>query len=182
MDKSLGSNAESETRDHLGVFAKNRVALIRYASTITGDAGWAEDVVQDAWTRFIAAAAVQTIHEPDRLLFRIVRNLALDARRRRAFESRLFAQDEIDAAQRIASDMPSAQARVEAASELAHVMDAVSRLPERTRNAFLLHRVEGLTLVEVGTRLGLSKSLVHELVVSALEHCRKALRQGGPRR
>lgn len=182
MDNPFGSNAESDRRDHLDVFMKNRSALIRYASTITGDAGLAEDVVQDAWTRFIAAAAIQTIHEPDRLLFRIVRNLALDARRRRAFESRLFAQDETDAAQRIASDMPSAQASAEAADELAHIMEAVSRLPERTRRAFLMHRIEGLTLVEIGTRLGLSKSVVHELVVSALEHCRKARRQEGPRR
>ncbi|WP_395397932.1 sigma-70 family RNA polymerase sigma factor [Novosphingobium sp. BL-8A] len=182
MDNPFGSNAESERPDHLGAFTKNRSALIRYASTITGDIGLAEDVVQDAWARFVAAAAIQSIHEPDRLLFRIVRNLALDARRRRAFESRLFAHDEADAAQQIASDMPSAQASAEATDELNHIMDAVSRLPERTRQAFLLHRVEGLTLVEVGTRLGLSKSLVHELVVSALEHCRKARRQGGPRR
>ncbi len=182
MDNPFGSKAESQRPDHLGVFTKNRPALIRYASTITRDIGLAEDIVQDAWARFIAAATIQTIHEPDRLLFRIVRNLALDARRRRAFESRLFAQDETDAAQRIASDMPSAQASSEAADELSHVMDAVSRLPERTRQAFLLNRVEGLTLVEVGMRLGLSKSLVHELVVSALEHCRKARRQGGPRR
>lgn len=178
MDKPFGSNAESERPDHLGTFTKNRSALTRYAATITGDAGSAEDVVQDAWTRFITAAAAQTIHEPDRLLFRIVRNLALDARRRRAFESRLFAQDETDTAQRIATDMPSAHASAESADELAHVMNAVSRLPERTRQAFLLHRVEGLTLVEVGTRLGLSKSLVHELVVSALEHCRTARRRG----
>ncbi|GFE72992.1 sigma-70 family RNA polymerase sigma factor [Novosphingobium sp. TCA1] len=182
MDKPFGSNAETDRPDHLGVFTKNRSALIRYASTITGDIGLAEDVVQDAWTRFIDAAEVQAIHEPDRFLFRIARNLALDARRRRAFEGRLFAQDATDAAQRIASDMPSAQASAEAADELAHIMDAVSRLPERTRQAFLLHRVEGLTLVEVGARLGLSKSLVHELVVSALEQCRKARRQGGPRR
>nr|WP_086491010.1 sigma-70 family RNA polymerase sigma factor [Novosphingobium panipatense] len=181
MDKPFGSNAETDRPDHLGVFTKNRSALIRYASTITGDIGLAEDVVQDAWTRFIDAAEVQAIHEPDRFLFRIARNLALDARRRRAFEGRLFAQDAADAAQQIASDMPSAQACAEAADELAHII-AVSRLPERTRQAFLLHRVEGLTLVEVGTRLGLSKSLVHELVVSALEQCRKARRQGGQRR
>lgn len=179
MEQLPGTITAEQKPDHVSVFTKNRSALIRYASAITGDVGLAEDMVQDAWARFVSAATVQTIQEPTGLLFRIVRNLALDAKRRRTFESRLFTQDETDAAQRIPSDAPSAQTSAEAAEELARIMAAVSRLPERTRQAFLLHRVEGLTLVEAGSRLGLSKSLVHELVVSALEHCREARRQGG---
>jgi RNA polymerase sigma-70 factor (ECF subfamily) len=178
MDHPRGSNTEPKARDNLVLFLENRVALVRYATTIVGEVGQAEDVVQDAWTRFTASAREQAIHEPKRFLYRIVRNLALDCRRRRALETRLFVDDAGEAMLHLAGDEPSAHAQVEAADELAHVLDAVASLPDRTRTAFLLQRVEGLTLVEVAARLELSKSLVHELVVSALEHCRKARRQG----
>lgn len=178
MDQVAGSNDASRIQDRLGLFLSHRAELIRYASTITGDAALAEDVLQEAWARFDAAAAAQPLHEPVRFLYRIVRNLALDGRRRQKFEEKIFAEDLVGVASFIASDEPSAQTRVEAADELAFVLAAVETLPERTRRAFLLHRVEGLTLTEVGVQLGISKSLVHELIVSALDHCRTTRRRG----
>lgn len=180
MDQVTGSNDASQIQDRLGLFLERRAELIRYASTITGDAALAEDILQETWARFDASALAQPIHEPVRFLFRIVRNLALDGRRRKKFEERLFAEDTVGAARTVASDAPSAQHCAEAADELAFVLSAVDTLPERTRRAFLLHRVEGLTLTEVGGRLGISKSLVHELIVSAMDHCR-TVRQRGTR-
>lgn len=178
MDHPPGRVTETSAGGDLALFLENRAALGRYAATIVGDVGQAEDIVQDAWARFTAAAETQSIQEPKRFLYRIVRNLALDNRRRRALEARLFVDDAGEARDQIACDGPSTHAQVEAADELAHVLDTVAALPERTRDAFLLNRIEGLTLVEVGARLGLSKSVVHDLVVSALERCRKTLGRG----
>ncbi|PNU05543.1 sigma-70 family RNA polymerase sigma factor [Novosphingobium guangzhouense] len=178
MDQPAGTVTGRKAWDNFGFFVENRAALVRYAAAITGDAAQAEDIVQDAWGRFTGSAQQQTIDDPKRFLYRIVRNLALDSRRRRALEGRLFADDGGEDLHQIASDQPSAQAQVEAADELARVLDTVAGLPDRTRRAFLLNRVEGLTLVEVGARLGLSKSVAHELVATALERCRKALGRG----
>src|SRR3546814_11129897 len=56
--------------------------LLDYASKIVGDRSHAEDVVQEAYLRFDAATAERSIGEPLSYLFRIVRNLSLDLRRR----------------------------------------------------------------------------------------------------
>ncbi len=64
-----------------------RAELVRYATPILGSREDAEDVVQEAFVRFVPEAA----QSPSRLksyLYRIVRNLAFDARRRRRLESR----------------------------------------------------------------------------------------------
>lgn len=163
--------------EQLSLFITQRVDLLRYISIIAADAMLAEDIVQEAWVRFNAAAATQTIHEPRRFLFRIARNLALDDRRRRGLEEKLFTDDNGKALY-VASDEPSVERSVEAASELVLIRAALAKLPDRTRQAFLLHRVEGLTLVEIGARLGVSKSVAHELVTDAVEHCRAICRRG----
>ena len=75
-------------------------------------------------------------------------------------------------------DEPTVERSVEAASELILLQTALAKLPDRTRQAFLLHRVEGLTLVEIGARLGVSKSVAHELVTDAVDHCRAIYRRG----
>ncbi|MET0366004.1 MAG: sigma factor-like helix-turn-helix DNA-binding protein, partial [Sphingobium sp.] len=95
----------------------------------------------------------------------------------KGFEQRLFHGDALDTAAVIASDEPSAHVHLEAAHELKLVQDAIAQLPERTRTAFMLHRFEGLRLIDIAARLGISKSLAHELVTDGVEQCRKALRR-----
>jgi RNA polymerase sigma-70 factor (ECF subfamily) len=164
---------ESNEQGQIRLFLDQRSRLVRYVSMITGNATLAEDIVQESWMRFSAAVAGQVIQEPQRFLFRIARNLALDSRRRRTLEDRLFIQDGDDALS-VASEEPDAMRSAEAVSELSFILDALEKLPERTRQAFILHRFKGMRLVDIGVRLKISKSVAHELIVDAVEHCRKA--------
>ncbi len=47
---------------------------------------------------------------------------------------------------------------------------ALAELPEKTRRAFELHRIEEMTVAEVAAELGLSRSRVWALVREAYEH------------
>ncbi len=67
----------------LGVFLAHRGELVSYAAAIVGDRTRAEDVVQEAYLRFDAAALGRPLDEPLGYLYRIVRNIALDGRRQR---------------------------------------------------------------------------------------------------
>ncbi|WP_081774722.1 sigma factor [Acetobacter okinawensis] len=69
-------------------YQNSRSELLKYATAITGDRQQAEDILQDEWLRCTAAAVSEQIREPIRFLFRVVRNLALDYRRRRTYEKR----------------------------------------------------------------------------------------------
>jgi RNA polymerase sigma factor (sigma-70 family) len=163
--------------DTLQVFVAAQAELLRYAARLTGDSAEAEDVVQEAWLRFRAAASARVLDEPNGYLFRIVHNLALDRHRRRARENQVFASDATVAAGFVSSDEPSQQTQLEAKSELAMLRKAMTQLPNRTRRAFEMHRFNDMKLVEIATELGISKSLAQELVMDGVEHCKKALRR-----
>jgi RNA polymerase sigma-70 factor (ECF subfamily) len=55
--------------------------------------------------------------------------------------------------------------------------DAVQHLTPRTREVFILHRVDELTYTEIAARLGISVSTVEYHIMRALVHLDEALRR-----
>lgn len=162
----------TDDRTRLDLFLAHRAALIDYAASILGARSRAEDVVQEAYIRFSGAAGGAGVSDgpilhPVGYLYRIVRNLALDALRHLAVEGRV--EDQALAA--LPAPEPSPERHAVTRAELRAVADALSELPERTRIAFEMHRLGGATLHAVAARLGISVGLAHRLVRDALGHC-----------
>lgn len=157
----------------LDLFVAHRSALIDYAKPILGCRARAEDVVQEAYLRFDGIAADRTLDEPVGFLFRIVRNLAVDLSRRLGREGRLHTQVESDD---IAEDRPSPEAEALYRDQLQAVLQALDELPERTRIAVRMHRLDGCTLAQIAAHLGISVGLAHSLVADGIDHCRRRLR------
>ncbi len=158
------------------LYLRHRGDLVNYASTIVGDRTRAEDVVQEAYLRFAEVAGRRLLDEPLGYLYRIVRNLALDGRRRQAHESRyVSAADEVDVIETV-ENRPSPEVEAADRAELQAMLEALAELPERTRRALELHHFEGYKLREIAERLGISVTLAHVLVADAVEHCRRRLR------
>jgi RNA polymerase sigma-70 factor (ECF subfamily) len=155
-------------RNLLALFLAHRGALVTYARGILGDHGRAEDVVQEAYLRLANAADSRAIDEPQGYLYRIVRNLAVDSRRR--------AQPVEAIEDRIPLDRPSPEAEALHKDQLRIVRAALDELPERSRIALEMHRLEGRKLREIAERLGISITQAHTIIVEAVEHCKKRLR------
>ncbi|MCA1941796.1 MAG: sigma-70 family RNA polymerase sigma factor [Caenispirillum bisanense] len=159
----------------------HRRRLVRYARTIVGDDHRAEDVVQDAFLRLDGAVeagpnGAAAVSKPVPYLYLVVRNLAVDARRRMTREQRRTAPDGPHFAT-LAGDHPTPEAAVIARDDLRRLEAALAELPERTRVALKLHRVDGLRLVDIAAELGVSVDTAHRLVSDALDHCRHRLRR-----
>ena len=69
--------------------------------------------------------------------------------------------------------------RFEQQQRLSHLAAALAELPPRRREAFVLHKFDGLSQVEVAERMGISLSMVEKHIASALLHCKRRLGQGG---
>lgn len=160
----------------LALFMSHRPALVNYASSILGHRGQAEDLVQEAWLRFDQAADGRFLDDATGYLYRIVRNLALDAKRRMAREARLTRGADYEAAvETSADDGPDPEAIALYREEYARVQQALGELPERTRIACEMHRVGGAKLREIAAFLGISVPLAHKLVAEGIDHCRQKL-------
>lgn len=165
----------TQQQDVLATFTSHRGRLVRVANEIVGNMASAEDVVQDAWLRISRAARSQQIDFPVSYLYRIVRNLAIDRRRKYGFEAKIIDQGMIDT-DGVMDDLPSPEAATIAKDEFRLLMQALDELPEQTRIALEMRRFEGRKLKEIAARLGISVTAAHTIIADGLAHCHRRLR------
>jgi RNA polymerase sigma-70 factor (ECF subfamily) len=139
------------------------------------DEDTAADLTQEAFVRLLSlsAANVQAPANQRAYLHRVSQNLGTDFRRREALLPRVDLTDE--AFSRIADPSPSVETAVNDRQRLAATQAAILELPERTRTAFELHRLDGLTITEVAGKLGLSVTRTWTLIRQAYQHIRRRL-------
>ncbi|MCR9072734.1 MAG: sigma-70 family RNA polymerase sigma factor [Alphaproteobacteria bacterium] len=168
-------------RDPAELFVEHRADLVKYATRILGSRSSAEDVVQEAYLRFARhadggealGARGDRILEPVRYLYRIVRNLAYDWGRRPSMPLVGDLDDGLLA--RAASTVTSPEENLRWRQDLGRVERALDSLPDRTRQAFEMHRLGGLPLKEIAARLDISVTRTHQLVKTALTVCAEQL-------
>ena len=163
-------------RSLLALYVAHRGELVNYASGIVGDRASAEDVVQEAWLRFGAASQRRVPEEPLGYLYRVVRNLAIDGRRRLTREARIVDPAVAADGETVSADRPSPECEAEGREELRLLQAAMAELPERTRIALEMHRFGGFKLREIAARLGVSVTVAHEIVADGVAHCRRRVR------
>ena len=167
------------------IFLSHRERLIARAAPIVRCRTEAEDVVHEAFLRFCApsssaarngAAPASAIRNPVSYLYAIVQNIAIDRARR-------VKRGPIQPADLNTFDVPGSQATPEKIAidreRLLALQDALGELPERTRIAFIMRRVENRSYAEIAERLEVSTSRAHQLVVAAMRHALTKMRASG---
>lgn len=167
----------SDDASNLNVYVAHRAALVDYAAPIVGCRARAEDVVQEAYFRFVrqapdAAVGARMVDQPVGYLYRIVRNLAFDWLRSLGADQRRHEAHHVLVGDGIAVPSPEDLALEQDA--LRQVEGALATMPDRMRQAFELHRIGGKTLQQIADTLGVSVATAHRLVrdasVSIMRH------------
>jgi RNA polymerase sigma-70 factor, ECF subfamily len=148
--------------------------LASYASGIVGMQDAAEDVVQDAFIRVWTHRAQWTpTGTVGAYLYRITRNLALNARRDSASEAQRRHQG---GKQLLASKGSQDPAEDFATRSLQREVEAaIAALPERRREVFMLARYHGLSYREIGETMGIAVQTVANQMGAALGELREKL-------
>jgi len=124
------------------------------------------DLAQDAYLKLVETANREPIAAPSHLLYRLARNLVIDRLRSQALRARLFRSDGVD------HQLPCPGADPERAllvSERLHcALRVIDAMPSRRREAFLLHRVDGLSYVEIARVMGVSIKTVEKHISAAM--------------
>jgi RNA polymerase sigma-70 factor (sigma-E family) len=153
-------------RDELArTYARSAPEALRLAYLLTGDRSLAEDLVQDAFVRFVGG--LQYLKDPgaaDAYLRRTVVNLSKNYFRRRAIE-RAFLQR--DSARRQPENVDADLSAHEA------MRTALHKLPPRQRAAIVLRYYEDLPEMQIADILDCRPATVRSLVSRGLQ----ALRQ-----
>ena len=147
--------------------------LARYFRRRTRESDDALDLVQESFVRLAAHMARQALSHPASYLQRIARNLLFDQSKRgeaKFVEYHTPLHDSFELAIE-----PDQWLAIEAGDVMKLYRQALDDLPEKTRQVFVLHRVDELTYKEIGARLGISIATVQYHVAKALVHLDSAL-------
>lgn len=137
----------------------------------------AADLTQDTFLRVLAAAPrdASGVHNPRAYLHQVSRNLSINLQRRERASPIVSASEEVLA--QVADLAPSPETIVRDRQSVKLMEAALAELPERTRKAFELHRLDERTISDIAQELGLSTTRTWTLIREAYRHI--VLRTGG---
>ena len=152
----------------------HQATALRVAVLVVGDRSDAEDVTQEAFVKAYHALGRFRQDSPFRpWLLRIVRNEALNQRRRLGRQDRLGLRLASD---RLSGDAaPSPETVVVAGADRESVLAAVNGLPDRYRQVVALRYLLGLSEAETAETLGIPAGTVKSRTARALSRLEVAL-------
>lgn len=162
------------TWDFHNIFKRHSGELSRFLRRRGVSDDIAADLTQDAFVRLLSATPTDQSDNARAYLFQISRNLLIDHQRRQRSAPFDYATEETLAT--VPDPMPSTETAIYDRQRLAIVAAALAELPERSRKAFLLHRLAEKTLAEIGPEVGLSTTQTWTLIRDAYRHIRSRLR------
>ena len=132
-----------------------------YLARITGDARLADDLLQEAYYRFLRTrAAFESDDHRRNYLFRIATNLARDQRRRSITHDRHVGDSRVDATPAAAIEADRAVRRLDLARAMEH-------MKPRERSLLWLAYAQGCSHEEIAAVLGLKKASLKALLFRA---------------
>jgi len=112
------------------------------------------DMLQDVYVRVFDAARKEIPKATPSFVFATARNLLVD----RVRHEKVIPFETVEnlEALNVAADAPAPDDQVIAREELRRVQSALDQLQPRSREAFVMHHVEGLSRREIAERMGIS--------------------------
>ena len=164
---AIFASGEDAPRDNVPLdaarLASLRAALHAFVSRRVSNPDDVQDLIQEACTRLIQSCEARQVDEPQAYLFRIAANLITDHHRR---------LKNLQAA----TDADEPMARAEQEDEKCYVdlwgaLDAaLSELPPRCRQIFIMRRFDEMSTTAVAFKLGITPRMVQKHLGKALEH------------
>lgn len=150
------------------LFRQHNRSLVNFLMSRLSSEQEARDVAQEAYVKLLQLDRPGAIGFLRGYLFRIAANLSVDRLRHRKVQERA-AQDLFEEFAPVDAPEREAMGREEF-DRIARVLDG---LPQRHRQAFVRHVVEGYSTSEVSREMGVDERTVRKYVTHALVQCRR---------
>lgn len=134
-----------------------------------------EDMAQEACVRALEMPQPDRVRDPIRYVLRIARNLLVDRARKRVRDALLV--DSLLTVEPDAGNTADPERILAGKQELRRVLAAIEKLPPRCREAFILHRFDGLSYAAIARRMGVSTSMVEKHIAEAMLRLHRASRE-----
>ena len=167
---SMTEGAKQESRLDAAVtdIAAYHPALLQYFRRKARDQNEIDDLVQEVFLRVVGRRSAEPVENVGAYVFQTAASVLVD-RHRRVTVRHTDDHVEFDADRHSSSDFDAARV-LEARQALQSAVVALQSLPERTRDIFILRRIEGIAYRDIADRFGISVSAVEKHMVRAIHH------------
>ena len=146
------------------------------ASRLRHRAADVQDLAQEVYLRLLRIDHHETIRSSEAYLYTVAFHvLHQHVLRRSAMPEAVEITALIDEMESAPGSDPLTQ--VETQQQLEELQGALEQLSPKAQAVLLLHRRDGYSLEEIGTRLGFSRAMAAKYLSKALLHCRQRLRE-----
>jgi RNA polymerase sigma factor (sigma-70 family) len=178
--KSQATTNEWTVADLASLYSEFRTSLVSQARRMLRSDSEANEVVQEAFIKFILAAPELDTKERALAYMRAtINNLSLNVIRARGSRPNLVAIDSDTSAERLAEiaveNYISADESISAAEDAAIIKLALTKLSPAERAALVMWEMEGRSTSEIASELGIKESAVRHTVSRARASLRRVL-------
>lgn len=161
----------------VSAFEQYYVEVLRFLTRKLRDHDSAQDLTQETFSRALTLPPGGDVASPRGLLYQIARNLLIDRYRSSKRQSHENLED-IDESSIVAPGSWQPEAQAESSQHAARLVAIIKALPPRCRQAFVLHRIDGLSQSEVAKQMGISTNMVEKHIIRAMVACREGSASG----
>jgi len=136
--------------------------LLRQIARRTRNSGDAEDLLHSAYLRLERYRSQNVVNDPAAFLVRTAFNISIDNYRHAKIQQNQPEAPDVEDTAPLQDEVVAARAR------LARVKAGLAQLTPRTREIFLMHRLNNLKYHEIASRLGISQSAVEKHIAKAV--------------
>jgi len=163
------------TNDVDRLFREHNAALLRFIAAKIGSEHEAREIAQEAYVHLLQLDHPEAISYLRAFLFKTAANLAVDRLRQRGRRTHVAGTGDAD----FAVFELSPERQLAGQQAMAVFRTVVEELPAKCRQAFLLHRVQELSIDEIAARMNIGPCMVRRYVSRALEYVRYRLDAAG---
>lgn len=168
---------EGDARAFEQLYLKHKGGLYRYLLRKCGNAGIAEELLQDVWMKLINARERYAVKAKfTTFLYQMAHNHFIDYYRKHSISASLnqnFQDDEMENIPAGSNYQPEQQ--VESQQQMATLMQLIGELPDEQREAFLLREEAGLDVAEIAEVTGVNMETAKSRLRYAVNRLRKGL-------
>jgi RNA polymerase sigma-70 factor (ECF subfamily) len=157
-----------------GLAVSHAEQLRRFLRTRVRNAADIPDIIQEVFLRLLRVPHHEAIRSPEAYLFTVARHVAQQHLLHETAAPKFAEFDDMFLPLRPTCDADPAL-ELSAQQCLEQMTLVLQDLSPKARAAFLLHRRDGLTLEEIGKRLGISRPMVKKYLARALVQFRQRL-------
>lgn len=153
------------------LFEQQYNSLCNYAYAIVKDFDEAEDIVQGVFVNFWNSKKDQPlIEKPTNYLVKSVKFKCIDYQRK-LITKRKYEQEALHTKEAIVQPENKTETNIKDV-----LMVAIGQLPKKTREVFMLSKIDGLKYSEIANHLGISPKTVENQMGRAFKHLREKLK------